>query len=50
MGLLGIEERCRQLGGWVQVASSSTEGTRIEIIVPRRGLFGNWRTFLRQHR
>jgi signal transduction histidine kinase len=38
LGLLGIEERCRQLGGRVQIASSSTQGTTTEIIIPRQGL------------
>ena len=46
LGLLGIEERCRQLGGRVQIASSSTEGTTIEIIVPRQGLVWSFITSL----
>jgi signal transduction histidine kinase len=46
LGLLGIEERCRQLGGRVQIASSATEGTTLEIIIPRRGLFWGCFTFL----
>ena len=36
LGLLGIEERCRQLGGRIRIASSPGSGTAIEVIVPRR--------------
>lgn len=36
LGLLGIEERCRQLGGRIRIASNPGSGTTIEVVVPRR--------------
>jgi anti-sigma regulatory factor (Ser/Thr protein kinase) len=42
LGLLGIEERSRQLGGKVQIASCSGSGTTIEVIVPRRPRIWRW--------
>lgn len=37
-GLVGIEERAARVGGRVQVRSGPGEGTRVELMVPRRGL------------
>jgi ligand-binding sensor domain-containing protein/signal transduction histidine kinase len=41
LGLVGIEERCRQLGGTMRVESGTKNGTTIEIVVPR-GLILGW--------
>ena len=43
LGILGIEERCRQLGGKMRVESSHQCGTMIEITVPRRLPIWAWR-------
>jgi signal transduction histidine kinase len=42
LGLLGIEERCRQLGAKMQVESSRENGTAIEVVVPRRPPIWDW--------
>jgi signal transduction histidine kinase len=42
LGLVGIEERCRQLGGKMQVESSRENGTAIEVVVPRRPPIWDW--------
>jgi signal transduction histidine kinase len=42
LGILGIEERCRQLGGKVRVESSRQSGTMIEVMVPRRRQIWRW--------
>jgi ligand-binding sensor domain-containing protein/signal transduction histidine kinase len=41
-GLLGIEERCRQLGGGAFIESSPGSGTTIEVIVPRPSPIWGW--------
>ena len=46
LGLLGIEERSRQLGGRVRVASQPGSGTTIEVIVPRRFRIWRWLSLL----
>jgi ligand-binding sensor domain-containing protein/signal transduction histidine kinase len=43
LGILGIEERCRQLGGKMRVESNRHSGTMIEIMVPRRLQIWRWR-------
>jgi NarL family two-component system sensor histidine kinase LiaS len=35
LGLLGMEERVRELGGTIRVISSPGRGTRVEIRLPR---------------
>jgi hypothetical protein len=42
LGLVGIEERCRQLGGKMRLESSRQNGTTIEVVVPRRPQIWNW--------
>ncbi|MBV8813432.1 MAG: hypothetical protein JO271_03000 [Verrucomicrobia bacterium] len=42
LGLLGIEERCRHLGGRIRIASSPGSGTIIEVVVPRRPQIWRW--------
>ena len=42
LGILGIEERCRQLGGKMRVQSSRQSGTMIEVMVPRRLQIWRW--------
>jgi signal transduction histidine kinase len=42
LGLLGIEERCRRLGGKMRVESSPENGTAIEVVVPRPAHFWGW--------
>jgi signal transduction histidine kinase len=50
LGLLGIEERCRQLGGSIQIASSPGNGTIIEVVVPRRSQIWRWLAVLGRRR
>jgi two-component system NarL family sensor kinase len=35
-GLVGMNERAKLLGGWLRIASSPGEGTRVEVTVPLR--------------
>jgi signal transduction histidine kinase len=42
LGILGIEERCRKLGGKMRVESSRQSGTMIEVMVPRRLQIWRW--------
>lgn len=42
LGLLGIEERCRQLGGNIRVDSAPQQGTTIEVVVPRPVQIWRW--------
>jgi signal transduction histidine kinase len=35
LGMLGMEERIRELGGSVRVSSAAGRGTRLEILLPR---------------
>src|SRR5438876_12289108 len=37
MGLIGIEERVRELGGTVEIASGPGEGTRLSVEIPLNG-------------
>jgi len=41
-GLLGIQERCRQLGGGAFILSTPGRGTTIEVIVPRPSPIWGW--------
>jgi signal transduction histidine kinase len=41
LGLIGIEERVRELGGTVRIDSERGKGTRIDIIMPLNGRNGN---------
>jgi signal transduction histidine kinase len=47
-GLLGIEERCRQLGGGAYILSNPGKGTTIEVIVPRPSPVWRWLSLLRR--
>jgi signal transduction histidine kinase len=50
LGLLGIEERARQLGGRIQVESSPNNGTTIRVIVPRQSPIWRWLSVLGRRR
>jgi signal transduction histidine kinase len=44
LGLLGIQERVRQLGGRIRIESNANHGTTIQITVPRQPRFCRWFT------
>jgi signal transduction histidine kinase len=48
LGLLGMEERSRQLGGKIRVASHRGSGTTIEVIVPRQLWIWRWFSVVRR--
>lgn len=52
LGLPGLEERARGLGGRCRIASAPGAGTRIEVIapLPAEGPFASLRDFARRHR
>ena len=38
LGLLGIEERARALGGRVDFGTQAHQGTSLEVVIPRRSV------------
>ena len=42
LGLVGIKERVRQLGGEIQVKSSPNRGTTIQVVIPRQPRIWRW--------
>jgi signal transduction histidine kinase len=42
LGILGIKERVRQLGGRIQIESSANHGTTIRITIPRQRQMWRW--------
>ncbi|MBV9275369.1 MAG: hypothetical protein JO333_15840 [Verrucomicrobia bacterium] len=42
LGLLGVQERVRQLGGQIQIDSSANRGTTIQVTVPSPPQFWRW--------
>jgi signal transduction histidine kinase len=49
MGLLGMEERVRHLGGTFEVDSEPGRGTRVEIVLPLASLNGEHRNGTNPH-